>query len=81
MVDEDRMPLVTMISEKTALLDEVNSLTNTPKVWWVDTGVTRHVCPDRSLFTTFKELVGDEKLYMGNAATADIKGEGTVIVK
>ena len=29
----------------------------------------------------FKELVRDEKLYMGNTATADIKGEGDVIWK
>ncbi|KAJ0843621.1 putative RNA-directed DNA polymerase [Helianthus annuus] len=81
MVDEDGMPLVAMISDKTAMLDEVNAVTNTPKGWWIDTGATRHVCPDRSMFTTFKELAGDEKLYMGNAATADIKGEGTVILK
>ncbi|XP_035843693.1 uncharacterized protein LOC118490277 [Helianthus annuus] len=54
MVDEDEMPLVAIISDKTAMLDEVNAVTNTPKGWWVDTGATRHVCPNRSLFTTFK---------------------------
>ncbi|KAJ0850834.1 putative RNA-directed DNA polymerase [Helianthus annuus] len=81
MVDEDGMPLVAMISDKSAMMDEVNTVTNTPKGWWVDTGATRHVCADKSLFTTFKALSGEEKLYMGNAATADIMGEGTVILK
>ncbi|KAJ0519959.1 putative RNA-directed DNA polymerase [Helianthus annuus] len=80
MVDDDGMPLVAMISDLTAMAKEVNLVGNEPKGWWVDTGATRHVCPDRTLFNTFKEVVG-EKLYMGNAATADIKGEGDVILK
>ena len=80
MVD-DNMPLVAMISDLTAMMEEVNLVSNSPKGWWVDTGATRHVCPDKSLFHTFKEATGDEKLYMGNAATADIKGEGDVILK
>ena len=80
MVDDDGMPLVAMISDLTAMAEEVNLVGNEPKGWWVDTGATRHVCPDRTLFNTFKEVVG-EKLYMGNAATTDIKGEGDVILK
>ncbi|KAD3336335.1 hypothetical protein E3N88_31854 [Mikania micrantha] len=78
---EDDMPLVAMVSDITTMMEEINLVSNDPKGWWVDTGATRHVCPDRALFNTFKEVVGDSKLYMGNAATADVKGEGSVILK
>ncbi|KAD2805289.1 hypothetical protein E3N88_38666 [Mikania micrantha] len=78
---EDGMPLVAMISNLTAVMEEVNSVTNNTNEWWVDTGATRHVCHDRMLFNTFKEVTGDQKLFMGNAAIANIKGEGNVILK
>ena len=80
MVDDDG-PLVAMVSDLTAMMEEVHLVSSDPKGWWVDTRATRHVCPDKSLFSKFKEVVGDEKLYMGNAATADIKGECEVILK
>ncbi|KAJ0557132.1 putative RNA-directed DNA polymerase [Helianthus annuus] len=79
--DDDGMPLVAIISDLTTMTEEVNLVANEPKGRWVDTGATRHVCPDRTLFNTFKEAVGEEKLYMGNAATAYIKGKGDVILK
>ncbi|GJV91776.1 retrotransposon protein, putative, ty1-copia subclass [Tanacetum coccineum] len=42
---------------------------------------TRHVCADKSMFHSFRAVDNGEKLYMGNSATADIKGEGDVILK
>ena len=39
------------------------------------------MCHDKSVFNTYKEVEDGEKLYMGNAATADIKGVGDVILK
>ncbi|KAD2393513.1 hypothetical protein E3N88_40490 [Mikania micrantha] len=78
---EDDMPLVAMVSDITTMMEEINLVSNDPKGWWVDTGATRHVFPDRALFNTFKEVVGDSKLYMGNAGTTDVKGEGSVILK
>ncbi|XP_022041823.1 uncharacterized protein LOC110944466 [Helianthus annuus] len=81
MVDEDGMPLIAMITEEAAMIEEVNAMGENPKGWFVDTGATRHVCGDKALFSTFKEASGEEKLYMGNKATASIKGEGTVILK
>ncbi|GJV13963.1 zinc finger, CCHC-type containing protein [Tanacetum coccineum] len=44
--------------------------------WWIDTGATRHVCADKSMFHSFRAVDNGQKLYMGNSATADIKGEG-----
>ncbi len=81
MVDEDGMPLVAMITEQSALVEEVNMVGGNPQGWFVDTGATRHVCGDKALFSTFKDMTGEDKLYMGNKATADIKGEGDVILK
>ncbi|KAJ0474837.1 putative RNA-directed DNA polymerase [Helianthus annuus] len=81
MVDEDGMPLIAMITEEAAMIEEVNALGESPKGWFVDTGATRHVCGDKALFSTFKETSGEEKLYMGNKATASIKWEGTVVLK
>nr|GEW21822.1 Pol polyprotein [Tanacetum cinerariifolium] len=49
--------------------------------WWVDTGATRHVCANKCMFHSFRAVDNGEKLYMGNFATADIKGEGDVILK
>ncbi|GJR62749.1 retrovirus-related pol polyprotein from transposon TNT 1-94 [Tanacetum coccineum] len=39
------------------------------------------VCADKSMFHSFRVVDNGEKLYMGNSETADIKGEGDVILK
>nr|GEY87691.1 hypothetical protein [Tanacetum cinerariifolium] len=49
--------------------------------WWVDTGETHHVCAEKSMFHSFRVVDNGEKLYMGNSATADLKGQGDVILK
>nr|GEX41916.1 zinc finger, CCHC-type [Tanacetum cinerariifolium] len=38
-------------------------------------------CGDKSMFHSFRAVDNGEKLYMGNSTTADIKGEGDVILK
>ncbi|KAK1423986.1 hypothetical protein QVD17_19297 [Tagetes erecta] len=73
--------LVAMISDLAMMISEINLVGSNTKEWWVDTGATRHVCSDKNLFNTFKEVTNEEKLFMGNSATADVKGEGTVILK
>ncbi|XP_076917942.1 uncharacterized protein LOC143578165 [Bidens hawaiensis] len=81
LVDEDGTPLVAMITDEAAFIEEFNVLGDAPKGWYVDIGATRHVCGDKQLFKNFKEAAGDQKLYMGNKATADIMGEGDVVLK
>ncbi|GKA12847.1 pol polyprotein, partial [Tanacetum coccineum] len=49
--------------------------------WWINTGVTSHVCADKSMFHSFRAVDNRQKLYMGNSATVDIKGEGDVVLK
>ncbi|GJS38608.1 hypothetical protein Tco_0563651 [Tanacetum coccineum] len=39
------------------------------------------VCADKSMFYSFRAVDNGQKLYMGNSANADIKGEGDVILK
>ncbi|XP_076888196.1 uncharacterized protein LOC143538542 [Bidens hawaiensis] len=46
LVDEDGTPLVAMITEEAAFIEEVNVVGDAPKGWYVDTGATRHVCGD-----------------------------------
>ena len=64
-----------------AVVSEVNLIGSNPKEWWIDTGATRHVCSDRNMFTSFDPIDSREKLFMGNSATSDIRGQGKVILK
>ncbi|GKA93660.1 zinc finger, CCHC-type containing protein [Tanacetum coccineum] len=59
---------VAMISEAFSL-DEEQS-------WWVDSGVTHHVCNNKSMFKTYEPF--DSILYMGNHSTAQVYGIGKV---
>ena len=52
-----------------------------PKKWWIDTGATRHICANRSMFSTYTTVGGDEKLYMGNSLTSKVEGVGKIALK
>ncbi|XP_076896745.1 uncharacterized protein LOC143549838 [Bidens hawaiensis] len=73
--------LVAMVMDLSILVTEVKLVGQNNKDWWVDTGATRHVCFDKSLFSTFKEVTNGEKVFMGNSAMAEVKGEGNVVLK
>ncbi|GJZ38330.1 retrotransposon protein, putative, ty1-copia subclass [Tanacetum coccineum] len=77
----DNMDMIAMVSDVNAMISEVNLVGSNNSGWWVDTEATRHVCADKSMFHSFRAVDNEEKLYMGNSATADIKGEGDVILK
>nr|GEW17538.1 hypothetical protein [Tanacetum cinerariifolium] len=77
----DNMNMIAMVSDVLVMISKVNLVGSNNSSWWVDTRATRHVCADKSMFYSFREVDNGEKLYMGNSATADIKGEGDVILK
>ncbi|GJX29092.1 hypothetical protein Tco_0237171 [Tanacetum coccineum] len=80
MVNDD-VDMIAMVSDVVAMISEVNLVGTNNSGWWIDTGATRHVCADKSMFHSFRAVDNGEKLYMGNSATADIKGEGDFILK
>ncbi|XP_028063484.1 uncharacterized protein LOC114266763 [Camellia sinensis] len=57
------------------------NLVSNSKEWWVDTGVTRHICADKKMFTTYKVVESGEQLFMGNSSTATVEGQGKVVLK
>ena len=64
----------------TAMISECNMVGN-PKEWWIDTGATRHICANRSMFSSYTTVGGDEKLYMGNSSTSKVEGVGKIALK
>lgn len=48
--------------------------------WYIDTAATAHVCGDRSRFTKYKSCQG-RKLNMGNQASSEVVGYGTVVLR
>ena len=65
----------------TIIISEVNLVGSNPKEWWINTGATRHVCSNKKMFSTFEPIETKEKVYMGNFATFEIKGQGKVVLK
>ena len=58
---------------------EVKSIKN-PEELWVNTSATRHVCADKKMFSTYKEVDG-EHLYMKNSLISKVLGIGKIILK
>ncbi|KAK7287237.1 hypothetical protein RIF29_00393 [Crotalaria pallida] len=50
--------------------------------WVVDSGATRHICADRSAFTSYTSVgEGEEEVYLGDSRTASVLGKGKVLLK
>ena len=64
----------------TAVVSEINMISDC-KGWWIDTGATRHICSDKSLFSEIQPVDNEEKLYMGNSSSSKIEGKGNVKIK
>lgn len=61
-----------------AIIIKANVVGGYEAVWWVYTGITRHICGNRSLFTSY-ELVGEGmKIFIGNSLTFKVVGKGSV---
>ena len=78
MSEEKSVPVDLSELNLSAVVFEANLIDN-PREWWIDTGATRHVCSDRSMFSTYVPVNG-QKLFMGNSATSNIVGLGRVVL-
>ena len=83
MVTEDLVSMVTEFSamDITTMVSKVNVIDSNATECWIDTGATRHMYHDKGNFHTYKDVENGQKLYMGNVATAEVKGMGEVILK
>nr|GEZ55252.1 zinc finger, CCHC-type [Tanacetum cinerariifolium] len=49
--------------------------------WWIDSGVTTHVCKDRCWFKTYEPVEDESVLYMGGDHFDPIHGKGNVVLE
>ena len=61
-----------------AMINDQINITQRDNDWRVDSGASKHVCKDRSLFKTLVSVEDGKVLYMGNTSTVDVKGIGPV---
>nr|GEU72512.1 Pol polyprotein [Tanacetum cinerariifolium] len=80
MVNND-VDMTAIVFDVCAMISKVNLVGTNHGGLWIDTWATRHVCADKSMFHSFRVVDNGQKVYMGNSATADIKGEGDVVLK
>ncbi|XP_028115904.1 uncharacterized protein LOC114313691 [Camellia sinensis] len=55
------------------VVSEVNLVENL-KEWWVDAGVTCHICADKKMFSSYSVVDKGEQLFTGNSLTAKVDG-------
>ncbi|CAH9079575.1 unnamed protein product [Cuscuta epithymum] len=67
--------IITVVVSQTCLVADV-------KEWVVDSGATRHICQDKSVFSSYTPI-GDEEEYvhLGDSRTTQVHGKGKVNIK
>lgn len=63
----------------TAIISECNNFVNSID-WWVDMGVTCHICANKGMFSSYTPTDGG-KLFMENSLSSKVEGQGKVILK
>lgn len=63
------------------VVSEVNLVGSNPWQWWINISATWHVCYNKELLHNFKKVKYGDKLFIGNSATSDIKGQEKVVLK
>ena len=65
----------------TVISSEVSMVTNI-KDWVVDSRVTRHICGNRSAFTSYTTIKeGNEQVFLGDSRSTPVIGKGKVLLK
>nr|GEU45006.1 zinc finger, CCHC-type [Tanacetum cinerariifolium] len=49
--------------------------------WWIDSGVTTHVCKDHSWFKTYEPVEDESVLYMGDDHFSPVRGKGSMALE
>ncbi|KAM2175214.1 hypothetical protein ACFX1Q_034643 [Malus domestica] len=70
-------PQANLVEEQLiAMISKIN-LVDGSEGWWVDTGASRHVCYDHSLFKTYSVAEG-RKMLLGDSHSTNVAGNGEV---
>ncbi|CAM8994128.1 unnamed protein product [Rhodiola kirilowii] len=64
-----------------AVISQLSLVDSNPKEWWLDTIATHHICSDKNAFSELKLTEAGENVYIGNSATSEVKGNGSVILQ
>lgn len=62
-----------------AMISEINMVSGA-EGWWLDTGASRHICFDRTMFKTYSETA-DKKVLLGDSHSTEVVGTGNVELK
>nr|CAN71010.1 hypothetical protein VITISV_002380 [Vitis vinifera] len=66
----------------TTVISSEVSMVTIMKDWVVDSGATRHICGNRSAFTSYTTLKeGEEQVFMGDSRSTPVIGKGKVLLK
>ncbi|XP_015057481.1 uncharacterized protein LOC107003678 [Solanum pennellii] len=63
-----------------AMISECNLVRNLRK-WWIDSGVSCHICVNKELFASYTRALTDEKLFTEKFVIAKVEGTGEVLLK
>ncbi|GJS57398.1 zinc finger, CCHC-type containing protein [Tanacetum coccineum] len=74
-VETKRITQVLVVRER-AFYVQVDAI-----AWWIDFGVTTHVCKDRCWFKTYEPVEDGSVLYMGDDHFAPIHRKGSVVLE
>ncbi|KAL5551476.1 hypothetical protein UlMin_001652 [Ulmus minor] len=78
-VENHNEELVAMVSKmQVGMITELNMAATKSSNWWLDSRATIHVCNDKSMFSTYKEMKDDEVVLMGNHISPKVLRKGSV---
>lgn len=60
---------------------EINLVGSNLRQWLIYIGTTRHICSNKELFYNFEKIKDEEKIFIRNLITLNIKGQGKVVLK
>ena len=61
-----------------ATVSEINVIHGKVPGWWYDTCATVHVCYEKSIFKTYREIDDGKEIQMGNEGKSKVFGKGNV---